>query len=115
MGSGLLRSTRGERDRGLPLVSVGVHAPMDGCDRATEVGGDPAEAVAVPDVRGHGQVERTGPDPGSTAIDSGRDNEVLDLWDRSRGACVGATASVEEDRTIRARDGQVVSRAAKFA
>ena len=52
-GSGLLRSTRGQYQRFPSPVAVGVDASVDGRDRAAEVGGDLAEAVAVPDVRGH--------------------------------------------------------------
>ena len=61
-GSGLLRSTRGQCRRAPPPVAAGVDASVDGRDRAAEVGGDLAQAVAVLDVRGHGQVERRRPD-----------------------------------------------------
>ena len=55
LGSGLLRSTRGQCRRTPSPVATGVDTSVDGRDRAAEVGDDLAQAVAVLDMRDHGQ------------------------------------------------------------
>ena len=51
MVPGLLRSTHSERAQAPPLVPDGVHAPVNGRDRATEMSSDLTQAVAMPNVR----------------------------------------------------------------
>ena len=46
MGSGLLRSARSRRRRAPPSVTAGMDMSVDGRDRAAEVGGDLAQAIA---------------------------------------------------------------------
>ncbi len=67
-GAGLLRSTRGQCRRPPSPVATGADTSTDGRDRAAEMGRDLVQAVAVLDVRDHGQagpVERRRPDRGS--------------------------------------------------
>ncbi len=84
--SGLLRSTRGQCRRTPSPITTGVDASADGRDRAAEVGGDLAQAVAMPDVRDHGQAGRWNEEDltGLSAPRAGRSLRCTASRDRGR-------------------------------